>query len=131
VALFDTWCESNEEENARKYYWLLSEKKGGREAIRKSLAKTMRSHYDRLERIADDVARLGYKAAATILAAELPKRPRARSGDIGEILATEFVKSSSECRFGGCAIRMGAKWRCAATISSAPDMVPAMESFGS
>jgi len=46
----------------------------------------------RLERIADDVARLGYKGAATILAAEIPKKPRARSGDLGEILATELVE---------------------------------------
>jgi hypothetical protein len=98
VALFDTWCDFDEEEDVRKYYWLLSEKKGGREAIRKSLARTMRSHYDRLERIADDVARLGYKAAATILAAELPKRPRARSGDLGEILATELVEEKIKLR---------------------------------
>jgi hypothetical protein len=92
VALFDNWCDSDEEEDARKRYWSFSEKKGGRGAIRKPLAKKMRSHYDRLERIADDVARLGYKGAATILAAEIPKKPRARSGDLGEILATELVE---------------------------------------
>jgi hypothetical protein len=92
VELFKTWCDSDEEEDARKRYWSFSEKKGGRDAIRKALAKTMRSHYDRLERIADDVTRLGYKGAATILATEIPKKPRARSGDLGEILATELVE---------------------------------------
>lgn len=92
VKLFDTWCDAHKSENARKYYWTLSEKAEGRAAIRKSLAKTIRSHYDALERIADDVERLGYKAAATILAAEIPKRARARSGDLGEILATELVE---------------------------------------
>jgi hypothetical protein len=52
----------------------------------------MRSHYDRLERIAEDVARLGYKVAADILRAELPQSAKVRSGDLGEILATELVE---------------------------------------
>jgi hypothetical protein len=92
VPLFSSWCDSEEEEDARKRYWTFCERRGGRDAIRKTLAETMRSHYDRLERIAEDVARLGYKGASTILAAELPKKPRARSGDLGEILATELVE---------------------------------------
>jgi len=92
VGFFETWCDSNEEESGRKRYWLFSEKMGGRDAIKALLAKTMRSHYDRLDRIADDVARLGYKGAATILATALPKAPKARSGDLGEILATELVE---------------------------------------
>jgi hypothetical protein len=92
VALFETWCDSAEEADARKHFWTLSEKKGGRDRIRKELAKTMRSHYDWLERIADDIDRLGYKAASTILGAEVPKSPRARSGELGEILATELVE---------------------------------------
>ena len=52
----------------------------------------MRSHYDRLERIADDVQRLGYKVAAGILRAQLPQTDKGRSGDLGEILATELVE---------------------------------------
>jgi uncharacterized protein DUF1837 len=92
MGLFKTWCDVDEQEEARKCYWSFSEKQGGRKEIRKSLARTIRSHYDRLERIADDVSRLGYKRAATILAAEIPKMPRARSGDLGEILATELVE---------------------------------------
>jgi HamA len=95
MGLFRTWCDSAEEaeeEDARKRYWLLSEKKGGRDAIRTLLAKTMRSHYDRLERIAEDVTRLGYERAALILSAAIPKKPKARSGDLGEILATELVE---------------------------------------
>jgi hypothetical protein len=98
VALFKTWCDSDEEEETRKRYWSLSEKKGGRGAIQKLPAKKIRSHYDRLERIADDVARLGYKGAATILAAEIPKKSRARSGDLGEILATELVEEKVKLR---------------------------------
>jgi hypothetical protein len=92
MALFKTWCASEREETGRKRYWTLVEKPGGRDAIRDPLAETMRSHYDRLDRIADDVARLGFDKAATILRAVLPKTAKARSGELGEILATELVE---------------------------------------
>lgn len=92
MALYSKWCESTEEKNKRKHYWIYVEKKGGRDQIRKDLAETIRSHYDRLERIAEDVKRLGYKAAAEILSAAMPQTPKGRSGDLGEILATELVE---------------------------------------
>ena len=92
MALFKNWCDSQKVKDARKRYWTLVEKKGGRDAIRDSLAETMRSHYDRLDRIAADVARLGYDKAATILRTVLPRMSKPRSGELGEILATELVE---------------------------------------
>lgn len=92
MALFKTWCDSRKRKESHKRYWILIEKAGGREAIRDTLAETMRSHYDRLDRIGDDVARLGYVKAANILRAVLPRQNRARSGELGEILATELVE---------------------------------------
>lgn len=92
MSLYDQWCDSAKEEDGRKKYWCLVEKAGGRDAIRASLAETVRSHYDRLDRIADDVARLGYEGAAEILRAQLPQTAKGRSGDLGEILATELVE---------------------------------------
>ena len=69
------------EKDKRKRYWTYVEKDGGRDEIRDDLAETMRSHYDRLERIADDVERLGYKVAAEILRARCrrPQGPFRRS----------------------------------------------------
>lgn len=92
MPLYEEWCDTTKEKDGRKEYWCLVEKAGGREAIRASLAETVRSHYDRLERIADDVARLGYEGAAEILRAQLPQTAKGRSGDLGEILATELVE---------------------------------------
>lgn len=92
MPLYQDWCERERAKNGRKHYITLVEKARGRAKIEAALAETMRSHYDRLERIADDVKRLGFKAAATILGAALPKTATARSGDLGEILATEFVE---------------------------------------
>ena len=92
MVLYKKWCDATKEENQRKQYWTLVEKDGGRDEIRDALAEVVRSHYERLERIADDVARLGFETAAEILRAELPQTPTARSGDLGEILATELVE---------------------------------------
>jgi hypothetical protein len=98
VGLYERWCESTKKKDKRKYYWTYIEKDGGREEICNDLAKTIRSHYDRLERIAEDVERLGYKVAAKILSEAMPQTPRGRSGDLGEILATELVAEEIDLR---------------------------------
>lgn len=66
--LYKKWCVPTKEQDNRKYFWTYVEKDGGRDEIHDDLAETIRSHYDRLERIAEDVDRLGYKVAARYLA---------------------------------------------------------------
>lgn len=95
MTLFDSWCDFEEKKDRRRHLWTLTEKDGAREDIQADLAETMRSHYDRLERIAEDVDRLGYAAAAKILKTVLPQGAKARSGDLGEILATELVEEKT------------------------------------
>ena len=90
--LYESWCDATKEKDKRKHYWTYVEKDGGRDKVRDVLAETIRSHYDRLEHIAEDVDRLGYKSAATILREQMPQTSRGRSGDLGEILATELVE---------------------------------------
>lgn len=92
MGLYERWCDATKEKDKRKHYWTYVEKDTGRDEIRDDLAETVRSHYDRLERIADDVERLGYKVAASILSEAMPQTPKGRSGDLGEILATELVE---------------------------------------
>ena len=92
MAFFERWCKSFKERDKRKHYWTYVEKDGGRNEIRDELAKIIRSHYDRLEVIAEDVKLLGYEVASKILKAEMPQMARGRSGDFGEILATELVE---------------------------------------
>ena len=92
MGLYEKWCDTAKEKDKRKRYWTYVEKDGSRDEIRDELAEKIRSHYDRLERIADDVARLGFKVAAEILRTQLPQTARGRSGDLGEILATELVE---------------------------------------
>jgi hypothetical protein len=92
MGLFDNWCDCKEKQNKLARLWKLTEREEAREGIKTQLAETMRSHYVHPERITEDVERLGYEAAARILGALLPQRDTARSGDIGEILATELVE---------------------------------------
>lgn len=92
MGLYKKWCESTKAKDKRKHFWTYTEKDGGRDEIRADLAETIRSHYDRLERIAEDVKRLGYKGASKILSTAMPQTPKGRSGDLGEILATELVE---------------------------------------
>lgn len=96
MPLFDEWCENDSQTDKRKKFWKLTEMTGGRAAIKARLAATVRSHYDSLERIASDVRTLGYEAAAAILSERLPRGKKARSGDIGEILASEFAEEKLE-----------------------------------
>jgi hypothetical protein len=95
MALFDDWCALDEMRDKRKRLWRFTEMEGTREGIQAQLATTMRSHYGRLERISEDVERLGYAAAARILKAVLPQGRKARSGDLGEILATELAEEKT------------------------------------
>lgn len=97
--MFDAWCDINEAEHGkRKTLVTLGEKKAGRDAIKDELAKRVRSHYDDLEQIAEDVQRLGFPAAAKILKERLPRTPKARSGEMGEVLATEFMEYYTDFR---------------------------------
>lgn len=58
MGLYESWCDATKSKDKRKHYWTYVEKDGGRDEIRDDLAETIRSHYDRLERIAEDVERL-------------------------------------------------------------------------
>lgn len=92
MGLYETWCDATKEKDKRKRYWTYVEKDSGRDDITSDLAETIRSHYERLERIAEDVERLGYTVAAKILSEAMPQTDKGRSGDLGEILATELVE---------------------------------------
>lgn len=90
--LYTPWCVREVEEENSKQLWRLAERAGGRAAIEAALTTHVRSHYDNLDQIAEDVRELGYPGAAAILSERMPRSARARSGELGEILATELVE---------------------------------------
>lgn len=92
MPLFDDWCDCDQQETGRKLLLRFTEKDSGRDMIAEQLPTIVRSHYDDLERVANAILELGYPGAAAIMAERLPRSPRARSGELGEILATELVE---------------------------------------
>lgn len=92
MPIYERWCDNTQTSRKKKHFWRFVEKKDGRADITEDLCKTVLSHYHDLDRIADDMKRLGYEATAEIVRSRLPTRPRARSGDLGEILAAELVE---------------------------------------
>ena len=90
--LYEPWCDRERTGDNQKQLWKLTERAGGRAAIAADLPDCIRSHYDDMERIAEEIRELGYPHAAAILAERMPRSARARSGELGEILATELVE---------------------------------------
>ena len=97
--MFDDWCEIEEvSESDRKTLYLLDERENGRDAVQDHLIEQVRCHYDDLQQIEEDIKRLGFPGASAILRERLPTTPRARSGEMGEILATEFIEFQTDFR---------------------------------
>ncbi len=91
MPIYDDWCDQEDEGDDAKRLWKLTEKDGGRDAVSERLYEAVRSHYDDLARIADSVEVLGYEDASGILRTRFPQTRRARSGELGELLACELV----------------------------------------
>lgn len=71
---------------------LLTEAAGARAAACAALAKVVEEHF-----VGGDVlARMGFPVAAKTLAERLPRKTRIRSGDLAEVIATEFVQECTE-----------------------------------
>jgi len=94
MQLFANWFITKKDQTNEAFLWLLKEDKKKREQVIDAFCETVRSHYDDLKKIADDIAALGYVNAAKILKEQLPLTKRARSGELGEIMATEFAEES-------------------------------------
>ena len=97
--MIEDWLNIEEAEHGeRKRLFVLGERDGGRVAVQADLMERVRAHYDDPRHIADDIAELGFPGAAAILRERLPTDARTRSGEVGEILATEFVEHQTGFR---------------------------------
>ncbi|WP_294265315.1 Hachiman antiphage defense system protein HamA [uncultured Chryseobacterium sp.] len=92
MSIFRNWIHFQEEDVVGRTLHICTETLDGRIKITDDLRQVMRSHYNDLAQIADDIKYLGYPDASAVLAERLPQTSRARSGDLGEILATEYIE---------------------------------------
>lgn len=84
--------------NGRKVLYMLDEKNNGRIAAQADIINCIRTHYQAPQLTDDDIEELGFLGAAKILREILPRSDRARSGDVGEILAVEFTEQQTDFR---------------------------------
>jgi len=89
--MFDQWLEKSTHRNGRVS--VLTEIDGGREIVREVLAATVAEHLLEIE-VIEEMG--GFAECHNFVVNKMPVAIRARSGDLGEVLATEFVDSKTD-----------------------------------
>ena len=88
---FVAWCDTLESKVAGHSLTVMEGRSIDLAIARKSLAAVIPTHYAAEEHIARILERLGKKETANFILQKLPTSKSMRSGDLGEILATEYV----------------------------------------
>ncbi|WP_167547078.1 Hachiman antiphage defense system protein HamA [Stieleria maiorica] len=89
--LFNKWFQT--EESNSDQVLVLHERDGGRELVMSSIVETVADHLVDLE-IIEKMG--GFTKSAAFVRNRLPEGVKQRSGDMGEILATEFVNQKTK-----------------------------------
>lgn len=92
---FNDWCDITEEDIGNHQLKILTGNADNLDAGIEMTASVIPGHYAYEEHIARALARLGKTAAAELIQEKLPTTKSIRSGDIGEIYATEWINAHS------------------------------------
>lgn len=88
---YSEWCECKTEAVNGHDLNLLLVADENFETACESVAASVPSHYAFEERVVHILNKFGKEKAAAYLREKLPEQPKIRSGDLGEILATQFI----------------------------------------
>ena len=91
MVAFNDWCTTSNAKVGNHDLFLLTGKHDKLPTGVEMTAAVVPGHYASEERISHALARLGKPAAADLIQNKLPKTKRIRSGDLGEIYATEWI----------------------------------------
>src|SRR5690349_1064501 len=95
MVAFITWCDDASEAVGGHSLRALTAKDAKLDEAKVSIAGLVPGHYASEEQIAHVLDRLGKPAAANFILGKLPTTKKIRSGDLGEILATEYIKEET------------------------------------
>lgn len=95
---FDNWCDSADTPLGNHHVRVMTGRSADAATGIQVTATAVPAHYAAEERIAAALAKLGKVAAAQMIADLLPQTPQIRSGDLGEIYATEWINAHSGYR---------------------------------
>ena len=119
MGLYKKWCDATKEKDKRKRYWTYGEKDRGRDEIATTSPRPCAP-----TTIGSSVSpRMSIGSATRSprnFCEAIPQTDKGRSGDLGEILATELVEEEIGLRVPvrRLATRTAATWRCEATTLS-------------
>lgn len=88
------WLNSSATAAGRHSLILMAERDGARDAALGDLSDVVRQHYVAPETLARRLAEHGATQTANLVREQLPTGKRSRSGDMGEILATELAEQT-------------------------------------
>lgn len=88
------WLKTSISTVGKHPLYLMSERAGVRATVLDDVRTVVRTHYMSPEIAAQRIADLGAPATAKVLRELLPKTKAARSGDFGEVLATEIAEQT-------------------------------------
>ncbi|HIG9405343.1 TPA: Hachiman antiphage defense system protein HamA, partial [Klebsiella pneumoniae] len=95
---FYDWCDSADMPLGNHHVRVMTGRPGDIATGIQMTARAIPAHYTTEERIAAALAKLGKTAAAQMLNDLLPQTAHIRSGDLGEIYATEWIDAYSGYR---------------------------------
>jgi len=95
VAQFNDWCDSNDELVGNHFCRVMTGRVGQLVAGVDATAAVVPGHYASEEHLARALRRLGKPQAAALIEGKLPTTKAIRSGDLGEIFATEWIAAHS------------------------------------
>ncbi|MDF1670202.1 MAG: SAVED domain-containing protein [Roseovarius sp.] len=95
MPLFDGWCGSVDHPVGDSFLRVLSGQEAHVNAGVQATAAIVPGHYASEEHVAHALRRLGKPAAAALIEGKLPTTKAIRSGDLGEIYATEWIDAHS------------------------------------
>jgi hypothetical protein len=95
VAQFNDWCVAVDGPVATHHRRVMTGQAANLATGIQATAAIVPAHYASEEQVARALARLGKPAAAALIEGKLPTTKQIRSGDLGEIYATEWIDAHS------------------------------------
>jgi hypothetical protein len=95
---FNDWCDAADTPLGNHHVRVMTGRTADAAMGIQLTATAVPAHYAAEERLAAALARLGKPAAAKMVTDLLPQTPQIRSGDLGEIYATEWIDAHSGYR---------------------------------
>ena len=95
MAQFNNWCLTVDQQIGNHFCRVLTGQAASLPTGIQATASIVPQHYASEEQVARALARLGKPAAAALIQGKLPTSKAIRSGDLGEIYATEWIDTQS------------------------------------